>query len=256
MATALVPATVGASQGDGTTDSGKQSRGDVPEGNMNVEIATHLREHGDRGPGSHFRVELVEILEAILLAIVALTTALSGYQVAKWDGVNASKFATSSRLRVQSEQASLTSNQTLMYDSGNLTAWLQAETSGNTKLANILSHRFTANYAPAFEAWLATDPLTNPKAPVGPRYMPQYRDPLAAQAATLSARATQAYTAGENARETADKYVRLTIILAAVLFLVAVGQRFRIKGVRVAVISVAGALLFYCAVLLAIYPRA
>ena len=48
----------------------------------------------------------------------------------------------------------------------------------------------------------------------------------------------------------------LTIILAAVLFLVAVGQRFRIKGVRVAVISVAGLLLVYCAVLLAIYPRA
>jgi hypothetical protein len=35
--------------------------GDVPEGNMNAEIANHLREHGhhddhpDRGPGSHFR---------------------------------------------------------------------------------------------------------------------------------------------------------------------------------------------------------
>lgn len=227
----------------------------MPEGNMNAEIAGHLREHSGHGPGSEFRVELVEILEAILLAIVALTTALSGYQVAKWDGVNASHFATSSRLRVQSEQASLTSNQTLIYDSGNLTTWLQAETSGNTKLANILERRFTANYAPAFKAWLATRPLTNPNAPVGPRYMPQYRDPLAARAATLDAQATQAYTAGGNARETADKYVRLTIILAAVLFLVAVGQRFKIKGVRVAVISVAGALLVYCAILLAIYPR-
>jgi hypothetical protein len=35
--------------------------GDVPEGNMNAEIANHLREHDhhddhpDRGPGSHFR---------------------------------------------------------------------------------------------------------------------------------------------------------------------------------------------------------
>jgi hypothetical protein len=157
------------------------SEGDVPEGNMNAEIAGHLREHGHGGGHqgqegqSRFRIELVEIIEAILLAIVVLSTAFSGYQAAKWDGVSAGGYATSSRLRVQSEQASLTSNQTLIYDSSNLTAWLQAQSSGNTKLASILAHRFTPNYAPAFRAWLATRPLTNPKAPVGPRYMPQYR---------------------------------------------------------------------------------
>ena len=39
-----------------------------------------------------------------------LSTALSGCQAAKWDGVSAGGYATSSRLRVQSEQASLASN--------------------------------------------------------------------------------------------------------------------------------------------------
>jgi opacity protein-like surface antigen len=232
----------------------------VPEGNMNAEIADPLREHGhdgdhqgQEGP-SRFHIELVEIIEAILLAIVVLSTALSGYQAAKWDGVSAGGYATSSRLRVQSEQASLTSNQQLIY--GNLTAWLQAETSGDTRLAAILARRFTPGYAVAFRFWLFTDPLTNPKAPVGPRYMPQYRDPLAAQATALGNQATQAYTAAANARENADEYVRLTVILAAALFLVAIGQRFRLKGVRVAVISIAGMLLLYCAILLVIYPRA
>jgi hypothetical protein len=234
----------------------------VPEGNMNAEIADPLRQHGhdgdhqgQEGP-SRFHIELVEIIEAILLAIVVLSTALSGYQAAKWDGVSAGGYATSSRLRVQSEQASLTSNQQLIYNSGNLTAWLQAETSGDTKLAAILARRFTPGYAVAFRFWLFTDPLTNPKAPVGPRYMPQYRDPLAAQATALGNQATQAYTAAANARENADEYVRLTVILAAALFLVAIGQRFRLKGVRVAVISIAGMLLLYCAILLVIYPRA
>ena len=60
--------------------------------------------------------------------------------------------------------------------------------------------------------------------------MPQYSDPLAAQATALGNQATQAYTAAANARETADKYVRLTVILAAALFLVAIGQRFRLEG--------------------------
>lgn len=230
----------------------------MPEGNVNAEIASHLREHQELQPGGegHMRLEILEILEAILLAIVAVSTALSGYQAAKWDGVSGRDYATASRLRVQSEQASLTSNQSIIYNSGNLTAWLQAETSGDTRLAAILARRFTPGYAVAFRFWLFTDPLTNPKAPVGPRYMPQYRDPLAAQATALGNQATQAYTAAANARENADEYVRLTVILAAALFLVAIGQRFRLKGVRVAVISIAGMLLLYCAILLVIYPRA
>ena len=88
--------------------------------------------------------------------------------------------------------------------------------------------RFTANYRVAFLAWLKTDPLTDPKAPSGPRYMPQYKDPLAAQASALNAQASQAYNAAIGDRDTSDKFVRLTVILAAVLFLVAeeIGQRF------------------------------
>ena len=239
-----------------------ESEGDVPEGNMNTEIAGHLREHGHGGDHqgqegqSRFRIELVEIIEAILLAIVVLSTALSGYQAARWDGVSAGGYATSSRLRVQGEQASLTSNQQLIYNSGNLTAWLQAYTTGDTKLAAILARRFTANYEVAFKAWLKTHPLTDPAAPPGPRYMPQYKDPLTAQATVLSGQSTQAYEHGVDSRDTADQYVRLTVILAAVLFLVAIGQRFRIRKVRLAVLGIAGALIVYCAVLLVTYPRA
>ena len=230
----------------------------MPEGNFNAEIASHLREHQELQPGGegHLRLEVLEILEAILLAIVAISTALSGYQAAKWDGVSGRDYATASRLRVQADQASLTSNQTIIYNSGNLTAWLQADTSGDTKLAAILARRFTPNYQVAFKAWLKTDPLTNPSAPPGPRYMPQYKDPLTAQATALSDQSSKAYENGVDSRDTADRYVRLTVILAAVLFLVAVGQRFRIRRVRLAVLGVAGALIVYCAVLLVIYPRA
>jgi hypothetical protein len=173
------------------------------EGNANAELAAHLREH-QPGHDGHMRMEILEILEAVLLAIVALSTALSGYQAAQWDGVSSRDYATSSRLRVQSEQASLSSNQTIIYNSGTLTAWLQADTSGNTKLATILARRFTPNYEVAFKAWLKTDPLTDPAAPPGPRYMPQYKDPIATQSLALSKQATQRYNAGIGDRETAD----------------------------------------------------
>ena len=41
-------------------------------------------------------------------------------------------------------------------------------------------------------------------------------------------------------RETGEHYVRVTVILADVLFLVAIGQRFTIRGVRYALTVVAG----------------
>ncbi len=225
------------------------------EGNANIEVSSHLREHAPQGEG-RARAEILEILEAILLAVVAVATALSGYQAARFDGISGKDYATASRYRVQSEQVSLTSNQTLIYNSGTLTAWLQAETSHDTALAGILARRFTPNYEVAFEAWLKTDPLTNTHAPPGPRYMPQYKDPLTAQANALSAQSTEAYNHGVESRDTADNYVRLTVILAAVLFLIAIGQRFHIRGVRLGVLGIAGALIVYASVLLAIYPRA
>lgn len=231
----------------------------MPEGNANIEIAEHLREHGGHddvtGP-SRRRIETIEILEAILLAIVALATALSGYQAAKWDGESARAYATSSRLRIESNETRLTANETLLYNSGTFTAWLQAYTAGDAKLTNILSERFTPEYKVAFDAWLKLDPLNTPGAPPGPRYMPEYKDPLAKQAKDLGDEATAAFEEGVHNRAIGEDYVRVTVILAAVLFLLAIGQRFRIRGVRLAVSGVAGVFLVYCIVLLISYPHA
>ena len=81
----------------------------MPEGNVNAEIANHLREQGEHDEPaadrpSKRRIETIEILEAILLAIVAIVTALSGYQAARWDGESAKEYATSSRLRTESTE--------------------------------------------------------------------------------------------------------------------------------------------------------
>jgi hypothetical protein len=238
----------------------------MPEANANLEIAKHLQEHGSHDPaggqdaGGHgrhrLRIEIIEILEAILLAFVALTTAWSGYQAARWDGHSAEGYATASRLRVESEQASLQSGQLALYDTTAFNTWLTANAGGDTKLADLMVKRFTPNYRVAFDAWLKLDPLSNPKAPVGPRFMPQYKDPLQAQAATLSNESTGAFNDGVNSRKRAEDYVGVTVVLAAVLFLVALGQRFKLRGVRIAVTCVAGGFLVYVLALIATFPRA
>lgn len=228
---------------------------------MNSEISSHLSEHGQTssrhggGRSSWWRVEALEILEAVLLALVAIATAWSGYQAALWDTESAKGYAESSKLRVESNEAFLASHQTLAYNAGNVNSWLQAEAAGNDRLAAILSDRFTPEFKVAFDAWVKTDPLNDPDAPVGPGYMPEYEDPVAEHAAELSEEASVAFEAGVTSREHADKYVRITVVLAMVLFFVALGQRFKIRGVRIGVTVTAGVFLVYAGLLVAQLPR-
>ena len=235
----------------------------MPEGNINAEVAEHLREHGahdEHGETaghqpSRRRIETLEILEAILLAIVALVTATSGYQAARWDGESARAYATSSRLRAEGNEAQLTANQTLIYNAGNFTAWLQAYDAKDKSLEQLFARRFTPEYKVAFDAWVAIGGLTDPNAPPGPRYMPEYADPLVEKATELNKEAAHAFDLGVSTRVTAEKYVRITVVLAAVLFLIAIGQRFKVRGVRYSVNIVAGVFLVYSLYLFAIYPH-
>lgn len=57
-------------------------------------------------------------------------------------------------------------------------------------------------------------------------------------------------------RSIGEDYVKVTVILAAVLFPLVTGRRFPIRGARLAVTGVAGAFLIYCIVLLVRYPHA
>jgi hypothetical protein len=232
----------------------------MPEGNVNAEVASHLREHGEHDEHSAHqpskrRIETIEILEAILLAIVAIVTALSGYQAARWDGESAKEYATSSRLRTEAQSTALTANQTLIYNAGNFTAWLQAYDAGEKSLQDLLERRFTPEYKKAFDAWVAIDGMHDPTAPPGPRYMEEYEDPLTEKAAEQNKEASHAFDLGVDYRATGERYVRITVVLAAVLFLIAIGQRFKVRGVRYSVNIVAGIFLVYCLYLFAIYPH-
>jgi hypothetical protein len=85
--------------------------------------------------------------------------------------------------------------------------------------------------------------------------MPQYHNPQAEQAKQLNEQAAVAEEAGTSARHAAEEYVRATVLFALVLFLVAVGQRFRVRGVRVATIAIAFGLFTYALYDMATLPR-
>lgn len=216
----------------------------------------HAIGHHHGAAGTSRRRELVEILEAIVLAIVAVATAWSGYQTARWDGRQAHAYGISTKDRALSNKAATRSGQLQLYDSTTFSFWLQAKAQGDRSAQNLFERRFRLEFRPAFAAWLRTDPFHNAKAPPGPLLMPQYRNATAVRANVYDEKATAAFEQGTKARETGDRYLRNTILLATVLFLTALAQKFKLDAVRVGLLGVSGVLLVIALYYVATYRRA
>jgi hypothetical protein len=215
----------------------------MPEGagGSNIEVAHHLSEHQEHSESlAH---QILEIVEAIVLAIVAVSTAWSGYQAALWTGHQAELYGLASRYRVEAEGVATAANQERLYNASTVVEWLKAEAIGQKKLADLFERRFLPEFRPAFEAWKKTDPLNNPDAPAGPFFMHGYRSTRADEAAKLNNQATETFEAGNRARERSDQYVRVTVMLATVLLLMAISQRFKTHAVRVGLAVIATLLL-------------
>jgi hypothetical protein len=210
-------------------------------------------QHGQR---MSRRAELIEILEAVLLAIVAVATAWSGYQTARWDSRQAHLYGLSGKYRALSNKAATRSGQEELYDTSTFSFWLQTKAQGDREAAQLFERRFRPEYRRAFAAWLGTDPFRNPKAPPGPILMPQYHNAMAEKAQAYDTRATIAFEQGTKARETGDKYLRNTVLLATVLFLTALAQKFRLEGVRIGLLGVSAVLLLIGLYFVVTYPRA
>ena len=186
---------------------------------MNVEVAHKLSEHASSDRHKRRREEVFEILEVLVLSIAAIATAWTGYQAARGDGAQSVLYGQATRDRFQADATSTLGGRQLVADSAMFNGWLQARAANNPQLQAAFVRRFTPEYRSAFEAWLKTDPFTNPAAPAGPGYMPQYRNPQLEEAKRLNAQASATFDEGTEARETADKYVRMTVLFALVLFL-------------------------------------
>jgi len=69
--------------------------------------------------------------------------------------------------------------------------------------------------------------------------------PGEAQSRLLDTQADDIYSDGEKAAETGDKYIRTTVILASVLFLVGISTQFPLRVVRFGLIGVGAVLLLF-----------
>ncbi|MFL5863562.1 MAG: hypothetical protein ACJ780_22770 [Solirubrobacteraceae bacterium] len=223
----------------------------MPEGLSAAEVGKEIAEHkkhaaAEKDDQHHDR--WLSIIEAVLLSLVAVLAAYSGYAAAKWGTESSVSLAKASAARTKASRADLEGIVTRTLDSASFNAWFTAFTAGNRNAERLAVKRMRPGYRPAFNAWLATDPAHNPNAPPGPAYMPQYVIPQDVAARSYDAEADAAFAEGASAGSTADKYIRDTVFLATVLFLVGISGHFRIRVARFGLIGIGTALLVFAVI--------
>jgi hypothetical protein len=232
----------------------------MPEGLSPIEVGKQVHEHATEPhqpatsePGNrHSRA--VQVGEALLLSLVTIAAAWSGYAAAVWGTQSRIELAHAATLRNLATRADLSALSTRNFDSSTFTAWFTAFTLDDPHKQAIAARRFRPEFKVAFDAWLATDPFRNPHAPPGPTYMPQYRLGDQAKAEALDRQAVAASAAGNHAGEVGDDYIRITVFLAAVLFLVGIGSTFKLHTIRYALITIGSALLILATVFILRQP--
>ncbi len=213
-------------------------------------MAEHVHVHtphelSESGGGTTHRERTLELVATVLLSLATLGIAWSGYQAARWSGIQSRHYAESNTDRTHANKASTTAGQDRLQDLLNFNRWLDASTQGNVTLTRLYEARFRPEFRPAFQAWLLQDPLNNPAATPSPLLMPQYHPAKAALVNQLERKADEAFTGGRDATDHTDNYVFTTVFFAAVLFFAGISMRFAWLEMRIIVLGLGALCLAY-----------
>jgi len=218
---------------------------------VHVHAPHELQEPGEATTN---RERVLEILAALLLSLATLGIAWSGYQAAKWSGLQARRYTQASTARSFANQASTLAAQDRTQDLLNFNRWLEEYTTGDTDLANLYERRFRDEFRPAFDRWLAADPLQNQDAIPSPLLEKNYVLANMVKADKLERLGDLRFEQGKEATEHADDYVFVTVFFAVVLFFAGISLRFRWYPMRVTIMVLGAVLLLYGGLKLLNYP--
>jgi hypothetical protein len=238
-----------------TRYSAPMAEGGLEASEVGKEIAEHAKHAGLHGEPTSRRDRVIGIVEAGLLAIVALLAAWSGYASARWATESRLTVAEGSTARNQSSTAQLTALDARIGDALVFNAWFGAHAAGDQQAMQLAQKRFRPAFEVAFEAWLATDPDNNPSAPPGPQAMPEYKQPELVKSQKLDAKAERLYQRGSDQGSDADEYVRTTVYLASVLFLIGISSHFPVRVARFGLITIGVSILTFAVIQLLSFPK-
>jgi hypothetical protein len=159
-----------------------------------------------------------ELVATVLLALAAVATAWSGYQATRWNGEQTKAASRTNAIRIDAARAQGLSQAQKEVDVATFIQWVDAYAHRETELTTFFARRFRAEFKPAFRAWLATEPLTNPNAPLTPFVMPQYQLAAETEAARLDAVAEVSAAQVRRNIQRASNYVLGVVLFSVSLF--------------------------------------
>jgi len=188
-----------------------------------------------------------EVLVTALLVMAALATSWSSYQATRWNGEQAKAASATGAIRIQAARAQSLAQAQTQVDVATFIAWADADRKGDTELADFYAERFRAEFRPAFDAWTATDPLTNPDAPPTPFAMEEYQVASQDEADRLDAEGEVSAATVRLYIQRASNYVLTVVLYAVVLFFAGMSTRIGSRRLRW-VLALTGCLVFVATV--------
>ena len=213
-------------------------------------------EFSETGGATTHRERTFELVATLLLALATVGIAWSGYQAARWSGIQSRHYAEANTARALANRASTSAGQDRLQDLLNFNRWLEVSTQVDTTLTRLYEARFRAEFRPAFQAWLRQDPLHNAAVTPSPLLMPQYHPAQVAHADQLERKADGAFAVGRSATDHTDNYVLTTVFFAAVLFFAGISMRFAWVEMRMVVLGLGTLCLIYALARIVLLPTA
>ena len=190
-----------------------------------------------------------EVLVTVLLVMAALGTSWSSYQATRWNGEQAKAASRTNAIRIDAARAQGLAEAQTQVDVATFIAWADADRRGEPELADFYVDRFREEFRPAFDAWIATDPFTNPDAPPTPFAMPEYQVAAREEAERLDAAAEASAAEVRLNIQRASNYVLTVVLYAVVLFFAGMSTRIANRRLRW-VMTVAGCVVLVAAICL------
>ena len=198
--------------------------------------------------------DLQEILVTVLLVMAALGTSWSSYQATRWNGEQAAAAGRTSAIRIEAARAQGLAQAETQVDVATFIAWIDADQSGNSTVADFYEQRFRDEFRPAYDAWLATEPLTNPAAPPTPFAMDAYQLASRNEAERLDTAAEASAAEVRLDIQRASNYVLTVVLYAVVLFFAGMSTKLRSRRLRAITVAAGCVVLLFTLAWIATFP--
>jgi len=208
-----------------------------------------------RGKGAAPSGRIIEIITVALLALATVGSAWSAFQVSRWNGVETDDARTSASYRIDASRAYALATQTVAYDAASVSQYAQAVSTDNANLQRFIRETIVRpRFLPILDSW--EEQIAAGEVPTNLLQDQEYLDELLGPSQDLDAKALAASVQSEEAGNTGDDYIRLTLFFASALFFAGITASFRTRLPKLLLIAASSATLVVAGAMLISYPVA